>query len=114
MSGQLQLAEHVGDLLANWGEVRAGRMFGGIGLFRDARMFGLIFDGQLYFRVDRAAAEAESERAFSYQRGQRRVRLPYLRVDPETLERPEALARLAEAAWRAAPIKQRTRKGASA
>lgn len=113
MSEQPQLAEHVIDLLANWGEVRAKRMFGGVGLFRDDRMFGLIFDGQLYFRVDRATAEADCERAFGYQRGQRWVRLPYLRVDAETLESPEALASLAGAAWLAAGTRQRTSKGAN-
>lgn len=114
MSAQPQLAEHVIDQLADWGEVRARRMFGGVGLFHEARMFGLIFSGQLYFRVNRAAAEADSERAFGYQRGQRWVRLPYLRIDAEALEHPEALARLADAAWLAAGTKQRTRKGVSA
>lgn len=113
MNPQAQLAEHVADLLVDWGEVRAKRMFGGIGLFRNDRMFGLIFDEQLYFRVDGAIAKADHERAFGYQRAGRRIQLPYLRVDAETLESPEALASQAGAACQAAGTKQRTRKGAN-
>lgn len=114
MSAQAQLAEHVIDLLADWGDVHARRMFGGVGLFQEARMFGLIFNGRLYFRVAPAVAGTDSERAFGYQRGERWVRLPYLRIDAEALEHPETLARLADAAWLAAGTKQRTRKGVSA
>lgn len=114
MNASTQLADHVVDLLSDWGAVSARRMFGGIGLFCEARMFGLIFDGQLYFRADADAARSESERAFVYYRTGRRVRLPYLRVDAEALEQPGTFARLALAAWLAAGTKQRTRKGASA
>lgn len=112
MSARGQLAEHVVDLLVDCGEVCARRMFGGVGLFLEGRMFGLIFDEQLYFRA--TSAEVDSERAFGYQRGERRVRLPYLRIDAVALEDPEALARLAHVAWLAAGTKQRTRKGVSA
>lgn len=114
MSAQAQLAEHVIDLLADWDEVRAKRMFGGVGLFRNGRMFGLIFDEQLYLRSAGAIAEADNERAFGYHRAGRWVQLPYLRVDAEALEHPEALACLADAAWQAAGTQQRTRKGVSA
>ena len=48
------------DLLARLdalGVMRAKRMFGGIGLYCDERFFGLIADGELYFKVDAATVE---------------------------------------------------------
>lgn len=113
MIQETELAEYVKDLLAGWGAVHAKRMFGGIGLFLDARMFGLIFDGQLYFRVDRATA-AKSEHAFGYRRGNHWIRLPYVRVNAEALEEAARIQSLAEAAWLAAGRKQDTSTGAKA
>lgn len=40
--------------LAPLGELRARRMFGGVGLYCDERFFGLIDAGVLYFKVDDA------------------------------------------------------------
>jgi DNA transformation protein and related proteins len=42
------------DQLADIGEVRAKRMFGGIGLYAGERFFGLMDDGVLYFKTDDA------------------------------------------------------------
>lgn len=51
----------VEDLLARLaplGELRAQRMFGGIGLYCDELFFGLIDDGVLFFKVDAESAQA--------------------------------------------------------
>lgn len=44
--------------LAPLGELRARRMFGGVGLYCDDVFFGLIDAGVLYFKVDEASAAA--------------------------------------------------------
>ena len=59
------------DSLAPLGAVSARRMFGGLGLFRDGRMFGLVADGVLHFKADaltRADYEAVGSAPFSYLR----------------------------------------------
>lgn len=114
MSRDAEQAEHVVDLLADWAPVRWRRMFGGIGLFRGALMFGLVFDGQAYFRVERDVAAAAGDDTFQYRRSGRMVRLPYIRVDAEALEQPSLLQALAARALsaRATPHKQTTPRGA--
>jgi len=44
--------EFIRDLFAPFGPVVVRRMFGGAGLFREGLMFGLVFDGALFLRVD--------------------------------------------------------------
>lgn len=51
---------HVLELMRPWATVRARRMFGGHGLYRDALMFALEADEQLYVKVD-----AQSKAALS-------------------------------------------------
>ena len=43
---------HVLDQLADWEGVIARKMFGGVGLFRREKMFGLIAEDVVYLKVD--------------------------------------------------------------
>ena len=43
---------YVLDQFSDWGNVSARRMFGGAGLYRDGKMFGLIADDVAYLKVD--------------------------------------------------------------
>jgi len=47
-----EFLEYVLDLLSAWGGVTARKMFGGAGLYRDEKMFGLIADDVVYLKVD--------------------------------------------------------------
>lgn len=40
------------DQLASWGGVSSRKMFGGVGLFREGKIFGLIADDVVYLKVD--------------------------------------------------------------
>ncbi|MFO1068926.1 MAG: TfoX/Sxy family protein [Geminicoccaceae bacterium] len=100
------------------GGVRARRMFGGWGLMRGERMFGLIAGDRLYFKVDpvtRPQFEAAGCEPFVYGAKTRTVALPYLEAPAESLDDAEAMlawARLAvEAAQRTAPAKPRRPDG---
>jgi DNA transformation protein len=65
---------HIVDLLRPWAAVAARRMFGGIGLFRDGVMFGLILRETLHFKtneVNRGDYEAAGMAPFSYARNGR-------------------------------------------
>jgi DNA transformation protein and related proteins len=57
------------ELLTPLGPVSARRMFGGVGLFTNGMMFGLIVREELFFKVgdsNRTAFEAAGEAPFTY------------------------------------------------
>lgn len=57
------------EMLAPLGGVSIRRMFGGLGLFRDGLMFGLVMRGELYLKVapeGKASFAAEGGTPFSY------------------------------------------------
>ena len=43
--------EYVLDQFSAWGEVTVRKMFGGAGLYRDGKMFGLVADNVAYLKV---------------------------------------------------------------
>jgi len=44
--------EYVLDQFSEWGGVTVRKMFGGAGLYRDGKMFGLVSDNVAYLKVD--------------------------------------------------------------
>ena len=85
------------DQLSSWGEVTARKMFGGAGLYRDGKMFGLIADDVMYLKVD------DSNRNDFLRAGSTAFKpypdkpasLSYFEVPSEVLEEPEELVRWA-------------------
>jgi DNA transformation protein and related proteins len=60
---------HLMELLRPLGPVAARRMFGGVGLFYGATMFGLVSDDELFFKVGEANLpdyEQAGQKAFTY------------------------------------------------
>lgn len=98
-------AADVADLFAPFGPVRIKRMFGGLGVWADDVMFALVFDGEVYARVDdgnRALFAAEECAAFSYTRGAKVVELGYRRLPADAFDDADRLTLYAEAALEAA------------
>jgi DNA transformation protein and related proteins len=61
--------DSIRELFSPFRDVAAKRMFGGIGLYADGLMFGLVFDGVIYLRVDTASIpdfEREGSAPFVY------------------------------------------------
>jgi len=52
MSVSDEFLDYMLDLFSDWGGVSARRMFGGAGLYRDGKMFGLVADDVAYLKVD--------------------------------------------------------------
>ncbi|MCK5769976.1 TfoX/Sxy family protein [Algiphilus sp.] len=105
MSADLALANLVVDQLADWAPVSARRMFGGVGLFREGRMFGLVFDQTLYLKCADAVRKPFDDiaaPAFTYARGGRTVALSYRQPPGGIIDDPDALTEWARLAWRAA------------
>jgi DNA transformation protein and related proteins len=112
--------DHVLDLLAPLGPVRARAMFGGYGLYADDRMLGLVAADRLYLKADertRATFEAAGCQPFTYEGRGKPVVMQYFEPPEETLDDAEAIlswARMAlDAARRApAPVRKRRRPAA--
>lgn len=87
------------------GRVSARSMFGGWGLYREGRMFGLIADDTLYLKVDdknRPMFDAEGLGPFVYEGKNKPVSMSYYEVPPEALDDPSAMRPWAVSAYDAA------------
>ena len=96
-----EFLEYVLDQLSTWGEVRAKRMFGGAGLYRQGKMFGLIAGDVAYLKVgelNRADFERAGSRPFQPY-PDKKTTMPYWAIPEEVLEDREELARWAEKAF---------------
>jgi DNA transformation protein len=90
--------EYVLDQLSAWSGVTARRMFGGAGLYRDGRMFGLVADDVAYLKVDETNKDkflAAGSSAFRPYPDKPTI-MSYFEIPPDILEDPEALIRWAE------------------
>jgi len=61
--------DFIRELFAPFRPVAVKRMFGGIGIYADGLMFGLVFDGVIYLRVDETSIpgfEREGSAPFVY------------------------------------------------
>lgn len=97
-------------------------MFGGYGVYQRDRIFAIIVDERLYFKVDsitRGEFEAKGLSPFTYVARGKTVTMQYFETPPEVFEEPEAMRSWAhkalDAATRAKKTKtpkafQRTRK----
>ena len=104
--------EFIRELFTPFGPVAIKRMFGGAGIWSDGLMFGLIFDGAIFLKVDATSIpdfEREGSRPFVYTRAKSKGRvgrasLSYWRLPERLYDDPDELA-----AWahRALAIAQR-------
>jgi len=93
------------DQLSSLDGVTARRMFGGAGLFRDGKMFGLVADDVAYLKVD------DSNRSMYEASGAKRFRpypdkpetMSYCDVPAEVLESRDKFAEWAEVSARIPP-----------
>lgn len=105
---------HLHDVFSAFGPIRARRMFGGYGIYRDGLMFGLVADGVLYLKVDddnRARFVEHGLEAFTYDKGGRPVAMSYHRAPEEIMDDPDVAADWARSAWEAAARVKRVAPG---
>lgn len=100
------LIETLQDLLAGAGPVAVKRMFSGVGLFCDGRMFGLVASDVLYLKADEtscAAFDREQLPPFSYatKNGTRSI-ASYRRAPERLLDDSDEMVTWARAAMAAA------------
>ena len=87
--------EYVADQLSALTGVIIKRMFGGVGLYFDGRMFGLIDDDTVFFRVDDATRSGFLERGMSafhpIRSNPKKVSQNYYQLPADVLEDTEQL-----------------------
>ena len=97
-----EFRDFVLDQLARVPDLRARRMFGGIGLYSGARFFAIVAADELFFKVadaNRAAYETAGSEPFRpLADASRPVSMSYWRVPVEVLEDPAELTEWARAA----------------
>jgi len=95
-----EFVSYVVDQLSQWGHVAVRRMFGGAGLYRDGKMFGLIADNVAYLKVDDSNREdfvkAGSAPFNPYPDKVKTAVMSYYEIPPEVLEDPDALSTWAQ------------------
>jgi DNA transformation protein len=110
---------YVVELFAPWGPVVTKRMFGGAGIYRDGRMFGLIADDQIFLKVNpetRAAFEAQGSKPFVFvSKAGEGTAMSYWSLPPAALDDTDVLIAWADRAWaatgKAKPAAKPARKG---
>ncbi|HVG50738.1 MAG TPA: TfoX/Sxy family protein [Xanthobacteraceae bacterium] len=96
--------EFIRELFQHFRPVDVRRMFGGAGIFCDGLMFGLVFDGAIYLKIDDdtiPAFEREGSKPFVYTRAKSpgrvgKASLNYWRMPERLYDDPEELAQWAE------------------
>ncbi len=93
-----EFLEYVLDQLSAWGGMSARRMFGGVGLFRDGKMFGLVADDVAYLKVDATNRDqflAAGSAAFKPY-ANRPATMSYFEIPVDIMENSEKLIEWAE------------------
>jgi DNA transformation protein and related proteins len=106
--------EFIRELFAQFRVVTVRRMFGGAGIFAEGLMFGLVFDGAIYLKVDAASIpefEREGCQPFVYTRAKSAGRvgrhsLSYWRMPERLYDDPDELAAWADRAFAIAQCKK--------
>jgi DNA transformation protein and related proteins len=108
--------EFIVELFAPFGPVTVRRLFGGAGLFCEGLMFGLVFDGAIFLKVDDASIpdfEREGSVPFVYTRAKSAGRvgrhsLSYWRLPERLYDDPEDLVSWARRAFAIAERRKET------
>jgi DNA transformation protein len=86
--------EYIVDLLSAYGNIKVRKMFGGYGLYYNAKIFAIIIDDELYFKADKALAEEfklSGSYPFTYKRDDKTVALGYYYVPSKIFEDDDRL-----------------------
>ena len=110
MQASPEFVDYLMELLAPFGNVRAKRMFGAHGIFRDELMFGIVADETLYLKADdenRADFEARGLERFVYYKKGKPMYLSYYEAPEEVLDNSADMLAWAEKSFAVAIRKAR-------
>nr|WP_281358313.1 TfoX/Sxy family protein [Hongsoonwoonella zoysiae] len=105
--------QYVADVVADLGDIRVKRMFGGAGLLCNDLMFALEAGGAVYFKADevnRPIYEGAGSVPFSYEMSGKPRSMSYWSVPESAVDDPDEIRKLAVEALEAARRSDRRRK----
>ncbi len=102
MTAGERFEDRIHDRLAALGDISARAMFGGHGLYWRGVIFGILFRGKLFLKVDeRSRPDFEAVGMGPFHPNERQTLKSYYEVPPLILDDPEALLSWAREAIRA-------------
>jgi DNA transformation protein and related proteins len=102
MAASAEFQTYLADQFALFGSVQIRGMFGGLGIFRDGIMFGLVADEVVYLKSGLQNIEdfeREGMCPFTYEGKNKPVQMSYHQLPDFVLEDPEALSNWAHKAF---------------
>ncbi len=102
---------HILDQLAALGNVRARKMFGGFGIYKDGIFFAIIADHIVFFKTNKTTAqkyERLGSKPFTYERDGKIIALNYWELPVEILENRAELEEFALEAFTVAMLEKKT------
>lgn len=104
-------AEYVTKQLESFGEFETKKMFGGLGYFRDGRMFGAIMHGAFRLKGDNETAKDYAPYGFGKHKiPGKKMEMPYYQVPEEILKNKKKLKVWADKAHTVALNSQKKKK----
>lgn len=98
--------DYILDLLLPLGGIKARKMFGGVGIYKDGIFFALVTGNDIvYFKVDditRSDYEKYESKPFTYEKNKKIIALSYWEAPVDILENRDALEVWVEKAVQAA------------
>ena len=105
MTSSNEFANYIKDLLGPFGVDKMRAMFGGYGLYKGGLMIALIAENELYFKAGPDEAkifEAAGSEPFTYDAGDKKVKMSYFKVSQEVIEDDETIKKWLDLAYGAA------------
>jgi DNA transformation protein len=100
-----EFVEYIIEILEPFGNIKARKMFGGYGIYKNMLMFALIADNELYFKADSDTAKyfkSQDLEPFTYQAKGKLIALSYYKISPEIIEDGELLTKYFNMAYSSA------------
>ena len=104
---------HVLELLEPSGGITACRMFGGYAIRKNGLPIALIFENEIYFKVDdsnRSEYEAMGSTPFTYEKGGKTITVSNWKLPADILEDPNRLMEWTQKAYEAAMRARKPKK----
>lgn len=105
MATSTEYAEWIVDQLSDFAEIETKRLFGGRAVLKDNLNFGLIFEDELYLKVDEqnlASFKQHDSQQFTYDKGGKTIYVSFWTVPESIIEDREEFAIWANGAFDAA------------
>ena len=100
-----EFVENLHEVFASFGTLSTRRMFGGVGVYHDGLMFGLVADDELYLKADNQSASLFVDRGlapFRYWRNGKTLQMSYYRAPDVVFDDAEQAREWAVRAYEAA------------